>query len=90
MSPNHWFSPPVCIWLRDGRRRNVTRVVDAAELLLHSWPQEAKNGPIYTAALEACYQALAGNGSNDAVRGAFELAAASAGNLCTIPSREPS
>jgi hypothetical protein len=89
MSPNHLFSPPVCIWL-EGRRRNVTRVVDAAELLLHSRPTEAKHGPVYRAALEACYQALAGNGSNDAVRQAFGLAAASAGNLCALPSREPS
>ena len=86
---DHWFSPPVCIWL-EGRRRNVTRVVDATELLLRSWPSEAKHGPVYTAALEACYQALAANGSNDAFRHAFGLAAASAGNLCTLPSREPS
>jgi hypothetical protein len=81
------FSPPVCIWVRDGQRRNVSRVVDAADLLLHSWPEEARNGPIYTAALEACYEAIKGTGSNDAVRKAFERAAASAGNLCTIPYR---
>jgi hypothetical protein len=85
---DHRFSPPVCIWL-EGRRRNVTRVVDAAELLLRSWPSEAKHGPIYTAALEACYQALVSNGSNEAVRQAFGLAAPSAGNLCTLTYREP-
>ena len=85
MSSSAWFSPPVCISLHDGFTRNVSRVHDAAELLIELWPETAQHGPVYFAALRACDAFLSGNGSGDEVREAFEAAAKDAGILCDPP-----
>jgi hypothetical protein len=70
------FSPPVIIehGPRVGEHRIVGSVRTAAECLVAGWPIEGR-GEAYRAALQACYEALAGGIDVEEARQAFILAA---------------
>jgi hypothetical protein len=59
---------------RVGQLRHIGSVREAAECLLGKWPNEGR-GPKFSQALEACHNALAGDGSAESARRAFIAAA---------------
>jgi hypothetical protein len=69
------FPFPSFIEVRDtpGVLRRVGSVREAAECLLHGWPEQKGMG--HRLALKACYLALKGEGTVDAAHGAFIMAA---------------
>jgi hypothetical protein len=74
------FSPAVVIKFgrRVGRQRIVGSVRTAADCLISGWPIEGR-GEAYRAALQACYEAVAGEIDVEAARQAFLLAAQEVG-----------
>ena len=70
-----------------GRMRTVTSVGEAAEVLLHDWP-EAGRGEAYRGALHACYEALEGELDVEDARDAFIAAAQEAGIFVRAAARK--
>jgi hypothetical protein len=62
-----------------GQLRRIGSVREAAELLLHGWPEQKGMG--HRLALEACYAALTGAGPVHAAQSAFIMAAMEDGNF---------
>ena len=69
-----------------GRMRTVTSVGEAAEVLLHDWPEA--EGEAYRGALHACYEALEGELDVEDARDAFIAAAQEAGIFVRAAARK--
>jgi hypothetical protein len=74
---------PTCVVVetpdKPGVLRRVGSVREAAECLLHGWPEQKGMG--HRLALEACYAALTGAGPVHAAHSAFIMAAMEDGNF---------
>lgn len=84
-----WWAKPVLVWVGSNTTHHVTRPSEAADLLLHDWPEF--RGPAYESAKEALLKALENPDSgslNAASRLAFEAAARDAGILASTPRDE--
>ena len=70
MEDKLWFSQPVKVWAR-GRPRRIMHVEQAAETLLHDWPEKWKTAAANREARKSCLAALEGELKPDDVRRKF-------------------
>lgn len=88
MTAGHEYRRPVChqmepvaIWRGVGVSESLTTFEDAALCLLHQWPEQHCGTERHLAAQNAVSAFLHGEGSADAARSAFEVAAMEAQTL---------
>jgi hypothetical protein len=68
------FSAPVVVRTRAGVRHIVSRVDEAAEILLYEVPGPAQGDCLVRTAMKACHDALHGKGEIENARTIFEAA----------------
>ena len=73
--PRQWWNETVGVYLERGRIRWVSHTSEAAEVLLHHWPERFRSEPESLAAREACLRSLERRAFPDSAREAFIRAA---------------
>ncbi|KAB0266823.1 DUF982 domain-containing protein [Microvirga brassicacearum] len=78
---NLCFSTPVCVLVKQDIRRTVSRVDEAAEVLLYDFPKSSQDDSIVKAAMKASRDVMMGKGAVENARSIFEAAAREVGLL---------